>query len=273
MRFVQPAVVLLGVPTYLGVFAILGSEGGTDEQVWLLTIAGAWNLVMLVATVVALVDSIRRVRAGKTRQLALDAMIVKLASIPFFLVNFAVLVLVFNVSLRFIMIGPVFWAIIAVGIVLTYLTMLSTSIPAWATITQLRRERVIGTGLTVLYVILSLLFVTDIAVGVLLFGHSRRRPRLALVWLLVGTGVALILVAIFDAWLNFLEFDFPYLNSDGLHAWVLWVIPLSAGVAVVLVTVIISALRRSSLRDEARRATLVVDAGTASDGSSLNLAD
>jgi hypothetical protein len=49
---------------------------------------------MLVATVLVTVNSVRRLRAGRTRELAADAMIAKLVSIPFFLLNFAALVFV-----------------------------------------------------------------------------------------------------------------------------------------------------------------------------------
>ena len=68
-------------------------------------------------------------------------------------------------------------ALIAGSVVLTYLTMLSTSVYGWASITVLRRERRIGTVLSVLYTILLFIFVADIVAGILLFAHSRRGTK------------------------------------------------------------------------------------------------
>jgi hypothetical protein len=201
---------------------------------------------------------------------------VKLASIPFFLLNFAVLVFFFNTGVVLIFLGPFLWAVVAVGSGLTYLTMLSTSVKAWATITQLRRERMIGTGLTVLYTIMSFLFVTDIAAGVLLFGHSRQRPRLALVWLLLESGIALIVIGVLDSFFGFLDFVFPVVGEVGFVFgiyWLEWGIPVIAGSVVILVTGIIAVVRRSALRLEAQRAVSAVDASTNSNTSDLVPAD
>jgi len=253
MRFVQPGVLLLGVAVYLGVFALLAyGPRGPGLLVWVVVIVGTWTLIMLVATVVAIVNSVIRIRAKETRRLAADSLMAKLASIPFFLINFLVLVFVANASVLFIMVGPIFWTILAIGIGLTYLTMLSTSVPVWATIVQLRRERTIDTGLTVLYAIFSVLYVTDIAAGVLLFGHSRRRPRFAWMWLLFGTGAAMIVIGILEVLFHFLIFAFPWFGES--LEWLLWFIPLAAGIAVILSTAIVSAARQSSLQLEARAA-------------------
>lgn len=238
---------------YIGVIAFISHTSGPNDLWTLAIIVGAWNLIMLAATIFAIVDSVLRTRGIKPRQLALDAMIVKLVSIPFFLVNFAVLVVLFNASIVLIFIGPILWAVGAIGIVLTYLTMLSTSVYSWAAIAQLRRERVIGKGLTVLYAILSFLFVTDVAAGVLLFGHSRRRPRLAAVWLLVGTGIAMILVGALDYRYHFLDFIVPELGFYHLD-WLEWVAPIILGSGVILATAIVTVVRRSTLRIEAQKA-------------------
>ena len=255
MRFVQPVVLLLGIATYVGVFVLLANTSGPGALVWVAVIVGAWNLIMLVATVMAVVNTIHRIRTRMTRQLATDSMIVKLASIPFFLVNFGVLVFVANASIVLIYVGPILWTVLSIGITLTYLTMLSTSIPVWATIVQLRRERIIDTGLTVLYATVSLLFVTDVAAGILLFGHSRRRPRFACMWLLLGTGGAMIVVGILELLFGFLISDFPELDYGGVYLdWLLWFIPLVAGTALILATAIVSAAQRSTLRLEAQTA-------------------
>jgi hypothetical protein len=254
---------------YIGVIAILlQPDGGGDDQWWILVIVGTWHLLILIATVIAVVDSVRRIRARKTRQLAVDAMVVKLASIPFFVVNFFVLTISFNAGVVLIWMGPILWTVVAIGSVLTYLAMLSTSVYAWAAITQLRRERIIGTGLTVLYTILSFLFITDIAAGVLLFGHSRRMPRLALMWLLLGSGIAMIVVGVLDFFFGFLAFLVPELGFYGVD-WLDWSIPIAVGIVVILVTGIVAVARRSALRLEAQRAAIAVHASTESNTSDL----
>jgi hypothetical protein len=263
---------------YIGIIAWVlqqtneDSDNGFADPTWILVVVGVWNLLMLAATVLAIVDSILKFRARKARQLGTDAMVVKLASIPFFLLNFAALVVVFNTSIVLIFLGPVLWVVVAIGSGLTYLTMLSTSVYVWATIAQLRRERTIGTGLTVLYMILSFIFVTDIAAGVLLFGHIRRRPRLAVVWLLLATGIAMIVVGVLDSFFDFLDFVFPVVGEVGFVFgiyWLEWGIPVVAGSVVILVTGIVALVRRSALRLEAQRAATAVDASTESTTSDL----
>ncbi|MEO6533386.1 MAG: hypothetical protein ABIO06_07410 [Pseudolysinimonas sp.] len=267
MRFVQPAVLLLGIGVYAAVIAIFLGDGGMSDDPWFVGIAIAWNLALLVATIIAIADSVRRLRAKRTRQLAFDAMVVKLASIPFFLVNFAMFLFASVASLVLIMIGPIIWTVIAIGIGLTYLTMLSTSVYAWATIAQLRRERVIGTGLAILYTILTCLFVTDVVAAVLLFGHSRRRPRLALAWLLTATGAAMIVGGVLDFFLGFLKGLVPELGYSAI-GWLEWMIPIAVGVAVILATGIVSFVRRASLRLEAQAAA-ALDASTESVSETL----
>jgi hypothetical protein len=270
MRFVQPAVLLLGSAIYVGFILFIIQQTDSSSQVdsssddgsfdlWILVCVGIWNLLMLAATVIAIVDSIRAVRAKQTRQLGVDAMVAKLVAIPFFLLNFAFLSFLFQAGLvtAWMGIGFVAWIVVAIAAGMTYLTMLSTSVYVWATIAQLRKQRIIGTGLTVLYAILSLLFVTDIAAGVLLFAHSRRRPRLGAVWLFIGTGIALVALGILDYFSKFLYTVFPVVGIlDKYYGvpWLEWAIPTGLGLVVILVTGVIALTRRSSLHREAQAA-------------------
>ena len=165
---------------------------------WVLAGTAVWNVLLLGAWIVAIVHAVLRVRARQTRQLATDGLVVKLVSIPFFLLNFVAVVWLYAIgAVSLVFADPFVLPAAVTGSVLTYLAMLSTSVFSWATIAQLRRERVIGTGLTILYTILSLIFVTDIAAGVMLFGHSRRRPRVALIVLLLTAGLVTIGLAVF----------------------------------------------------------------------------
>jgi hypothetical protein len=193
-----------------------------------------WNLLLIVATVLVIIDSVLKIRSGKTRALATDVFVVKLAAIPFFLFNFGLLALLGVMGAAFWFKGGVIiLAFVPLEIALTYLAMLSTSVYGWASIARLRRDRVIGTGLTVLYSFLLLIFVTDIVVAILLFGHSRRRPGVALVVVLLVLG----------ALLTVLGFLTPLLDSFPGIEWV-----GVAGVVVILSTIVIGLVRTSRRR-------------------------
>jgi hypothetical protein len=253
VRYVQAGALLLGAVMYVVVMNTVEQLSTASNVQWYLVIAGGWNLLLLVVTVIVIVDSIRKVRAKKTRTLATDSFVVKLASIPFFVLNYVVLVVLFvGGAAIFLFGGMVLWVAVAIGSGLTYLAMLSTSIYVWAAIAQLRRERIIGTGLTILYAILSLIFVTDIAAGIMLFGHSRRRPRLALVVVLLSTGLAMITLGLLFM-LGIVGFVSEPKYDPYMSVWISFVV---AGIVVVLATAIVSVVKRSTLKLEAQRAAL-----------------
>jgi hypothetical protein len=251
MRFVQPVVMVVGAVMYTLIFAFFDDLNTYYTIQWNFVIAGAWNLLFLVATVIAIVDSIRRIRAKKTRQLATDALVVKLAAIPFFILNYVMLVFLFFLGGAALLFGgPLLWVVVAVGSGLTYLAILSTSVYVWAAIAQLRRDRIIGTRLTVLYAILSLIPVTDVAASVLLFGHYRRRPRLALVAILLSIGLLALVFGLIITSVN-PAFKTGY-DPITLGGYILAIV----GMAVILPTAVVSIVRRSTLRAEAQRATV-----------------
>lgn len=280
MRFAQTIVVLIGAVVYAACF-VWSQQPDTsvdsDDPSRILAIAVAiligWSSSFLVATILAIADSVHRVRAAKTRQLATDALVVKIAAIPLFAFNSVALMALFLGGVGLILFGGgVFWLIGSAGIGLTYLAMLSTSVYSWAAIARLRRERVIGTGQTTLYAILSGLIFTDFAVAIMVFGHSRRRPRLALVWVLIATGVTVIafgLSIILFSWLANswgLGKGLDYFLGVGSLGW----LPIGLiilGIAMILATVIVSFVRRSTLRVEAHHAALTDGASTENDAS------
>lgn len=202
---------------------------GSGDGLWVIPVAViGWNILLVVATILVIIDSARKIRAGKTRELATDIFVVKIAAIPFFLINFAVLFMVAVVGVAALVAGGiVLVAFVPLEITLTYIAMVATSFYGWASIARLRRDRVISTGLVVLYSILLLVFVTDIVAGILLFGHSRRRPGLALAVVLLVLGVALAV---------------PGFLIDGL----VWL--GVAGVVVVVATIVVGFIRTSRLR-------------------------
>lgn len=178
MRFVQAGAMLLGVVVYLGLVVALSlvRDGFEYSYVFFqLTFIG-WNALLLVVTILVIIDSVRKVRTGRTRELASGVFIAKLAAIPFFLINYAIWALVGLMGAVILIhgIGIALVGAAAIAAVLTFLTMLSTSVYGWATIVRLRRERRIGRALGVLYTVLLFVFVADIVAGILLFAHSRR---------------------------------------------------------------------------------------------------
>jgi hypothetical protein len=258
MRFVQAGVMILGAIGYVLIpialvwaSPVLSESSGPEVFLYILiAVVAVWNLVVLIVTVLVIVDSAKKIRSGRTRELASGVFLVKLAAIPFYLINFALLLLVavgvLALSLRAIGIFllPFVVPIVISGTILTYLLLLSTSIYGFAAIARLRRERSIGTGLTVLYVLLLLVFVVDIAGAVMVFGHSRRRAGTALVVLLLTVGA--VLVAIWA-----ILFD-PNGGFD-VRAWI-----GLGGAATILGTIVISLIRRSRLRSLQPGVELVV---------------
>ena len=173
MRFVQAAVLLLGAVVYVSPFFPVSAEF-PDLLFWIIV---GYNVLLVVVTLLAIVDSVVKVRAGRLSELAQGVFIVKLAAIPFFLINFAAMVLLTlgGTALVFVRgIGLAVLAAVAFATVLTYLTMISTSVYGWATVALLRRQRRIGTAFAVIYSILLCVFVADTVVGIVLFVLVRR---------------------------------------------------------------------------------------------------
>lgn len=223
----------------------------------LLLIIGGWNLLVIAATVVAIIDSIRKIRAKATGALATNALVVKLAAIPFFVLNFAALAAMLIGGLLILFVGGLaLWVAVVIGTGLTYLAMLSTSVYSWAAIAQLRRERIITTGHAVLYSILSFLFVTDTATGILLFGHTRRRPALAMVIVLLSLGSVLAAVSVV-----FFLFSFGTDSTD--FSWT-----TIAGGALLLAAIGIGIAGFPALRRENQRRAL--EKGDSTEGVTLD---
>jgi hypothetical protein len=242
---------LLGALMWVAIGAF-GSNLATNTDIqWFLVIAGAWNLLLIIVTivvVVVVVDSIRKIRAKKTQLLATDVLVVKLAAIPFFALNFVALLMltIFGAGM-FLFGGLVLWVVAGVGIGLTYLAILSTSVYAWAAIAQLRREGIIKPWLAVLCAILSLIPVTDTATGVLLFGQARRRPMLALVIVMLSFALTFASVVLGL---------YSYFNQLGGGGSALWMYGFGwigiVGVVALLAAMVGTVALLPALRREAR---------------------
>ena len=173
---------LLGTAMYLIDFLYPWRGDEIDDTSALVpTVFIVWNASLIIVTILVIVDSLKKVRKGMAAQLATGVFIVKLAAIPYFLINFALFFSVGAMGMGMVLMArgsALVLAPIAGSVALTYLTMLSTSVYGWASITSLRREGRIGTVLAVLYTILLFIFVADTVVGILLFVHARRSSKM-----------------------------------------------------------------------------------------------
>lgn len=203
MRFIQAGVMLLGAIGYAVLLAwfysisqwavdgehgleelFIPAGGGPVEGLYdpvlqvSIPVLIAWNAALLIVTVLVLVDSVKKVRAGNTEQLTQGALLVKLAAIPFFVINFVPLALFGLTETVLIAFGGAIGLVgVAVAVVLTYLAMLSTSIYGWASVRRLHRDKRINRAQAAIYSILLCLFVLDIVGGILLFAETRRARR------------------------------------------------------------------------------------------------
>jgi hypothetical protein len=181
VRLVHAGVMTLGAALYLIMIVIVIANPPEDVQTiqafWIAVAVAivVWNALLLTVTVMVIIDSIRKVRAGRTRELTADLFIVKLASIPFFLLNFAAIaVIAFTGLALFVVGGAVFFVVVAIAAGLTYTTMLSTSVYGWAAIAGLRQERHVDAGRLTLYAVLLFVFVADVVASILLFTQFGR---------------------------------------------------------------------------------------------------
>jgi hypothetical protein len=249
MRFAQPVVMLLGVVAWVAFLVYFQVAGDTGNYQLPFLILGVWNLLVLAAAVLTIIDSVRKVRANASEELAASAMMTKLASFPFVMVNFIGLIGAFFSSFGLLLFGgPVLWVIVPIVGVLTYLVGLTTSVYGWAAITQMRRERKLSVALTVVFTILLLLPPADTVVGVLLF--RRRRPRLALLAVMLAIGAVIIAVgSVIWAVTTWYAYG---AESEVLASIIVAIV----GFALILATGIVIILRRSALRTEAEEAAL-----------------
>lgn len=260
MRFIQTGVMLIGAVLYW-LAIVYGPQPVNDDDRWvtdnLFVLFGGWNLLLLVVFIISIVDGVRKIRTKKTRELGTGAMIVKLASIPYFVANFIVLAFLSVEGLAFFFFtAGGFLVVVWFGIVLTYLTMTSTSVYGWVAIVALRREGKINRVLTAVYAILLFGFFTDVAGGVMLFGHSRRRPRFALIVMLLVTGAALIALGLFGivtlpGFARSIDLPPAFYTLGAIP-----VIMLVLGIAVIAGTVVAGVVERSALRAETQQAAL-----------------
>jgi hypothetical protein len=244
VRLLQAGLMVLGALGYIAIIVLTYASAWhpLSHPEWAFIIGGVWLLLLVAVSAVVIVDSVQKVRSRKTRQLATDALVVKLVAIPFFVLNFVLIAILFIGGATMFHFGlMVLWVPAAIGFGLTYPAMLSTSIYSWAAIAQLRREGILKTWQAVLYAILSLSYVTDVAAAVLLFGHARRRPTRALVIVMLSFGLLLAALAIVDSVGRSLTYDDTF-------GWMLVPGILALLTAIVVSIVLIPALRRESGR-------------------------
>ncbi|TDE89464.1 hypothetical protein EXU48_20045 [Occultella glacieicola] len=129
-------------------------EGGGDTSM----IFGIWCGLYLVASALTIWDAVRGARRGDLAGLRRGAVFVKLAGIPFFVLNFLFLWLI-TTGLLFFGIG---FLLAPIAVVWTYLVMLPTSAYGIACLVVLRRTGTTSRQFLTTNLILHLVFVGDV---------------------------------------------------------------------------------------------------------------
>jgi len=247
-----PAKVLgawLGVGTLLMVALI-------EELPAVPVVLGGWLVGCFVVGGVVVADALRLRRRGDLDGLQRSANVVKVAAVPFFLVNFVALARVVlhvgagdreHFGLRGFLTAVLF-------VVLTYLVMLTTSAYSVGCLAVLRQDGQIGRGFFGLHLILQFLFVTDVVSAIVVIEVARnrlgtaRRPGLLSRHLL--TGVLLVSSALAAIWLVMLAADYLdwYSLFDGDWFWYLGYVPLLAFLILVVVPIVPLVAFRTAVR-------------------------
>jgi hypothetical protein len=205
-----------------------------------------WLLVYFVVAGFVVADAIRLRRRGDLDALQASANVVKIAAIPFFVLNFVALTrIVFHVGsddrdnfgLRGFLIAVLF-------VVLTYLAMLPTSAYTVGCLTLMRKEDRIGGLFYGLHLILQFLFVTDIVGAMVVIEVARNRlgtarpPSVVTKHLL--TGVLLVFSTLSTIWLFLVAayyLDWRTFTGTGLD-FQLSIVPAVAFMILVVVPVV-----------------------------------
>lgn len=164
-------------------FALIGLlQRGTDtSNTLVLVLLGAWLVGALAVVTVAILDALALLKRRDVGALAGSGMLVKLAGIPFFVVNFlflagAILGVLFFSSMfaagGMTAIGAV--VVTPVLVVGTYLVMLPTSSYGIACLVLLRRDGVISSSCFATHLVMHLVFVVDVVSAVLVRNRVSR---------------------------------------------------------------------------------------------------
>lgn len=215
-----------------------------------------WAVIYFVVGGLVVADAIRLRRGGQLDALQASANVVKIAEIPFFVLNFVALSRVVihvgsddrdNFGLRGFLVALLF-------VVLTYLVLLPTSAYPVACLAVLRKDERIGRVFYGLHLILQFLFVTDVVGAMVVIEVARNRlgtarpPGVVSRYLLTGVlAVASILGAIWV--LEYFASVFGwYAVFDSDLLWYLGYVPALAFIVLVVVPIVPLVAFRTAVR-------------------------
>lgn len=163
---------LIGSALIVVVFAGLGQPEflGLDQtrlfDLLFYALLGWWGLYLLIA-IVSVVEAVRWVRRDDLVALRRSMLLVKLSSVPFFVLNF---VFASAIALASRLIGTVF------VVPITYVLMLLTSAYGIGCLAVLRRRGVLSGGVAALGIVAQLVFVLDVlsTIAVAVVSTARR---------------------------------------------------------------------------------------------------
>lgn len=126
----------------------------------LIVLYALWFLAFVGSLIRLIAGSVKELRNNDIKPLMASVKFLKLGSIPYFIVNFALCAMI---GLLFVLVsrglGLIF---LPIPVVLTWLTMLSTSISSFFLLAALRKNKAATTGFIVKHIILQLFFIIDI---------------------------------------------------------------------------------------------------------------
>ncbi|MET7278316.1 hypothetical protein ABZS29_08810 [Kribbella sp. NPDC005582] len=246
-----PAKVLggwLGVGTLLMVALI-------EELPAVPVVLGGWLVGCFVVGGVVVADALRLRRREDLDGLQRSANVVKVAAVPFFLVNFVALARVVlhvgagdrqHFGLRGFLTAVLF-------VVLTYLVMLTTSAYSIGCLAVMRQNGQIGPGFFGLHLILQFLFVADVVSAIVVIEVARNRlgtaQRPGPLSRQLLTGVLLIFSVFATIWLVMLPgfySDYPLFDADWHYR--LGFVPFVAFLILVVVPIVPLVAFRTAVR-------------------------
>ena len=172
-------VVLLYANTFLLIY-LLGSmvhllpPGWTADELTQTLVWYAWIALLVLSVILLIVDAALLLRRSNFHRLVRSMLEVKLAAIPYFIVNFLILAAV----MVGVIVGSRGFGIILVWVpfALTYVVFLPTSIYSFAVLLFAHRYHLLRSGGFVVHVLLQFVFVLDLLGTATLWAKCRRYP-------------------------------------------------------------------------------------------------
>jgi len=185
VRIMKKSVLLLAA-MYLYLFVptavFFGLSNENDQfPVLLLTVLGTCFILLIVAGIFNLVSAVELFRKEEYNKLRSEMLLLKLGFIPFFVAEYAIFIAMalgfsfLAVFFIWTVVGPViFIMMVVIAAVMLYTIMLISSVYGIAFVSLLRKEKIISTGMLILYNVFQLIPVADLIITIVLLSKYRK---------------------------------------------------------------------------------------------------